>query len=300
MTLSDAVDTWINARLNLAPSTVAGYRSLHRLYIVPAPSGAIDLADLTGADCAALLRPLLACGHTRQAKLLQVLVSAVLSASVRKGQLPRSVMDDVDRVQHRSRPTAWLTPTQARALLTSSAEAKDPYYIAWLLMLCCGLRRGEMLALRWSDIDEARSLLHIQRQEITVNRRVLTTRPKSLSSVRDIPLDEDLIALLRILRDPASGDNLLPADTSAWKLAVALDRALTRANLPRVTLHGLRHSMASVAAGDGVPVKVLQSLMGHAHYQTTADIYAHVYQQPLADAAHTIVHALIPARLEIA
>lgn len=297
MTLSNLTLTWIESRLNLAPSTVAGYRRLHRLYIVNTPPGAVEVANLTGADCAALLRPLLDRGCTRQAKLLQVLVSAVLASAVRKGQLPRNTMDDVDRVQHCPKPTAWLTPEQARTLLISSAEAHDPYYIAWVLMLCCGLRRGEMLALRWSDVDEARKQLHIQRQRIEVERRVLTTRPKSRSSIRDIPLDADLIALLRLHR--GEGDEILPGAT-AWKLADALDRALIRAGLPRVTLHGLRHSMASVAAGDGVPVKVLQSLMGHAHYQTTADIYAHVNQQPLIEAAHSIAHTLIPARLEIA
>ena len=81
--------------------------------------------------------------------------------------------------------------------------------------------------------------------------------------------------------------------------ADALDRALIRADLPRVTLHGLRHTMAAVAAEEDVQVKILQSLMGHAHYQTTADIYAHVNQRPRIEAARTIVRALIGARLEI-
>ena len=58
-------------------------------------------------------------------------------------------------------------------------------------------------------------------------------------------------------------------------------------------------SIAAVAAGDGIPVKVLQSLMGHAHYQTTADIYAHVNQRPRIEAARLISHTLIGARLEI-
>jgi len=244
-----------------------------------------------------LLRPLLDRGCTRQAQLLQILVSAVLRQAVRKRQIYWSPMDEVDHVKHCSKVTPWLTVEQARQLLISSADAHDPYHVAWLIMLCCGLRRGEMLALRWSDIDEARQLLHIQRQMIVIDGVTLITRPKSISSFRDIPLCDELLSLLR-LNNP-NRDDIILAGATQWTLAEALERALQRAQLPRVTLHGLRHTMASVAAEDGVQVKILQSLMGHAHFQTTADIYAHVNQRPRKEAAHLIARSLLPPRLEI-
>ena len=297
MSLSDLVAAWITARsINLAPSTVSGYWTLHRLYIAGTAAGRRDVADLDGSDMIELLKPLLARGCTRQAQLLQVLVSAALKAAVRRRELYWNPMDEVDRVRHQSRLTQWLTVDQARQLLTSSAEAHDPYYVAWLLMLCCGLRRGEMLALRWSDIDEARKELHVARQKIQIEGRILVTRPKSKSSVRDIPIDDALLSILRLHRTPP--DDIMQGVTRKM-FADALDRALERAELPRVTLHGLRHTMAAVAAEDGVQVKILQSLMGHAHYQTTADIYAHVNQRPRIEAARLIVHSLIGARLEI-
>lgn len=297
MSLSDLVSAWIEARaLNLAPSTISGYRRLHRLYIAGTAVGAADAADLDGSDMMELLRPLIARGCTRQAQLLQTLVSAAFRSAIKRRLIPFNPMDEIDHVKHVSQLSAWLTPDQARQLLTSSAEAHDPYYVAWLLMLCCGLRRGEMLALRWSDIDAARSELHVRRQLVIVDRAQLITRPKSLHSVRTIPLDEHLLTLLRL--HLTSSDVIMDGVTPAM-LANALDRALSRAQLPRVTLHGLRHTMAAVAAGDGVPVKILQSLMGHAHYQTTADIYAHVNQGPRIEAAHTISISLLGARLEI-
>lgn len=297
MRLDDYVSAWINTRLNLAPSTISGYVRLHRLYIAGTRVGGIPIADLTESDMVELLRPLLDRGCTRQGQLLQVLVSAALRSAVKRREICFNPMDSVDHVKHCSKVTPWLSVEQARQLLASSAEAKDPYYIAWLLMLCCGLRRGEMLALRWSDIDEARKQLHIQRQVITIDGVTQVTRPKSRSSVRDIPLDDDLLSLLRLNKSAADGTILSGVTRSM--LADALDRSLTRANLPRVTLHGLRHTMASVAAEDGIQVKILQSLLGHAHYQTTADIYAHVNQQPRIEAARLIAHSLIPARLEI-
>lgn len=298
MILSDCVLTWIKARsLNLAPSTLSGYNRLHRLYIAPTAVGAVELASLDGSDMIDLLRPLLARGCTRQAQLLQVLVSAALRSAVKRREIYWSPMDEIDRVKHRSKATPWLTVDQARRLLSTSAEAQDPYYIAWLLMLCCGLRRGEMLGLAWSDVDEAREQLHIERQVIDIDGKTLVTRPKSYSSCRDIPLDADLLIILRLHR---RGNGRIMDGVTRSMLADGLQRALDRAQLPRITLHGLRHTMAATAAGDGVSISVLQSLMGHAHYQTTADIYAHVDVAPRIEAAHTIAHSLIPARLEIA
>ena len=297
MTLSDLVSRWINIKsINRAPSTISGYRRLHRLYIAPTDVGSAEASSLCDEDMVTLLSPLIKRGCTRQAQLLQTLVSAAYRSAIRKHLLRYNPMDEIDRVEHFSRFTPWLSVEQARLLLTSSAEAGDPYYVAWLLMLCCGLRRGEMLALKWSDVDEIRSELHVCRQRIDIDGETLITRPKSEKSIRDIPLDDDLLALLRLCRGPH--DDILHGVTRTM-LAKGLDRALTRADLPRVTLHGLRHTMAAVAAGDGVPVKVLQGLMGHAHYQTTADVYAHVNRQPRIEAAHLIAHSLLGARLEI-
>ena len=75
VSLSELVSRWINARsINRAPSTVSGYKRLHRLYIAPSAVGAKEVADLDGSDMLELLRPLLERGCTRQAQLLQVLV----------------------------------------------------------------------------------------------------------------------------------------------------------------------------------------------------------------------------------
>lgn len=297
MLLSECVKSWIDRRsLTLAPSTVSGYNTLYRLYIQQTRVGGLPLKELDGSDMIELLAPLLSRGCTRQAQLLQVLVSAALKQAVAHKLLYWSPMDEIDRVKHTSRLSAWLTVDQARKLLTSSKEANDPYYVAWLLMLCCGLRRGEMLALKWADIDEPRQLLHIQRQRIDIDGKTLITRPKSAMSVRDIPLSDDLLTVLRLLPHPKP--DILDGVTRTM-LADGLDRALALADLPRVTLHGLRHTMAAVAAEDGITVKVLQSLMGHAHYQTTADIYAHVNQRPRVEAAKTITRSLIGARLGI-
>lgn len=296
MTLLDAVTRWIDQRaINLAVSTCAGYRRLCRLYVAGTEAGGRELSEVDAGDLVELLKPLLQRGCTRQAQLLQVMLGAALKFYVKHGQLQRNPMEELDRVKHKSRFTAWLTESQAQRLLRTSRE-KDPLYLAWLLMLCCGLRRGEILALEWGDVDLERGLLRIRRQEITVDGKTLVTRPKSLASIRDICLDSQLVTELR-LHWRASGRIL---NVSAWELADGLDRALRRAELPRITLHGMRHTFAAVAAGHGVAVKVLQGMLGHAHYSTTADIYEHVDEAARQEAARIITAGLIPTRLEIA
>ena len=297
MLLSECVKSWINARtLSRAPSTISGYNRLYRLYIVDTRVGGMVLDDLDGSDMIELLSPLIRRGCTRQAQLLQVLVSAALRQAVRKRLLTWSPMDEVEKVGHVSKLSAWLTVDQARQLLATSAAAGDPFYVAWLLMLCCGLRRGEMLGLRWSDIDRGRRLLHVERQKIEIDGEVLITRPKSACSVRDIPLNETILNRIPLHRGRDA--DILPR-VSRSMLAHALDLAIIRADVPRVTLHGLRHTMAATAAEDSVSVKVLQTLLGHAHFQTTADIYAHVNETPRIQAIQAISESLLSARLEI-
>lgn len=297
MNLVDTVERWISAReLNRAASTISGYRRLTRKYIQPTQIGAMEVCTLTESEMIQLLRPLILRGYTRQAQLLQVLVSAALRDAVRRREIGYNPMDGVEKVQHQPRMAAWLTVDQAAQLLASSEQRNDPLYLAWLLMLCCGLRRGEMLGLRWDDVDWQRAQLNIERQQITVDRSTIITRPKTRKSVRQIPLDDHVLTMLRLHQN---GDGAILKGVTAKMLHDGLDRALAAAGVPRVTLHGLRHTMAATAAGEGVAIKILQGLMGHAHYQTTADIYAHVDLQPRRQAAAVIAARLLGTRLEI-
>lgn len=290
VTLTDWVQSWIERRsIRLAPSTISGYRGSLRRYITPSVVGAMALDEIAPEDLIVLLSPIIGRGHTRQAQLVQILVGAALRDAVRQRIIPWNPMDMVDKVRHKSRMTAWLTPDQAAKLLRSAMDAGDPYYIAWMLGLCCGLRRGEILGLHTDDIDHAAGVLHVRRQLVRVDGQMLETPPKTLSSIRDVPMPPALADRLRF----AQRGRVVMATPDG--LQIGLDAACRRAGVPRITLHGLRHSMAAVAATEGVPIKVLQEIMGHAQYSTTADVYAHVDR-----AAVRIAAGKVAARLEIA
>ena len=303
VTLTQWINSWIERRsIRLAPQTISGYRTILRKYIASSDVGMTQIGDLTPEELIVLLSPILANGYSRQAQLTQILINAALKDAVRQRIIPWNPMDCVDKIHHRKRSAVWLSADEAIQLLECARIAGDPFYPAWVLGLCCGLRRGEILGLKWSDIDFTASTMHIQRQRIRVEGRILETPPKSDSSNRVIPLAEPVREQLRRIRRIGAvyvlEQNGEPLTDKA--LEHGLEMAVDRAGVRRITLHGMRHTMAATAATQGIPIKILQSIMGHAQYSTTADIYAHVDRSAIIDAVETVAKSTLCARLEIA
>lgn len=289
VTLTAWVECWIARRtIRLKPSTLSGYRGNLRRYIAPSPVGALPIGEVTPEDIVVILSPIVAKGYTRQAQLVQILLGAALKDACRQRIIPSNPVDFVDRIQHKSEFTAWLSTEQAAQFL--KANQNDPYYPAWLLGICCGLRRGEIIGLRWDDVDFSAGVLHVRRQRLRVDGQLIETKPKSLASIRDVPLAASVADQLRKMR----GIGYVIGGTPE-RLREALQAATDRAEVPRITIHGLRHTMAATAATGGVAIKVLQEMMGHAHYSTTADVYAHVDRCAVSAAAK-----IMASRLEIA
>lgn len=289
VTLSQWINSWIERRsIRLRPSTISGYRGSLRRYIEPCSVGDLPLDAIQPEDLIVLLSPIIAKGYTRQAQLVQILIGAALKDAMKRRIISWNPMDCVDRIQHQSEFTAWLTPDESAQLLRSARAAGDPLLDAWMLGLCCGLRRGEILGLTAEDVDCAAAVLHVRRQLVRVDGVQLLTPPKSKSSVRDIPIPRELADRMRFRTGRV-------VSASPGRLQDGLDAACRLAGVPRITLHGMRHSMAAVAAVEGVPIKVLQEMMGHAQYTTTADVYAHVDRTAVRSAARTVA-----TRLEIA
>lgn len=262
---------WIALRsAGLAPRTVESYRDLVRLHIAPA-LGAVSVSDVKPADISALLADLCAAGHTRTAQLVYVLLRASLADAVRCGLLDRSPMELVLRPRHYAQQRAYLCSEDLGRLIAWCLDHPGPYALAWLLAAVLGLRRGEIAGLRWQDVDFRSRVVHIRNQRLRTKGQLLNGPPKSRAGVRDIPVPVLLLEALRRARgvgyvvpiDPAQLDHQLPRDLAA-------------AGLPRVSLHGLRHSMATAAMRSGCALRVLQSILGHASASTTANIYQHV------------------------
>ena len=303
MTVSKCVSRWIDLRAAaLAPRTVECYRDQLRLHIAPT-IGDRKLTKLKARHISAMLAELVASGHSRTAALCYTILRASLRAAVSAGKIPANSCDSLAPPRHRRADPRWWTPEELRRFAVFAQNR--PYALAWQLALCCGLRRGELAGLRWSDIDQASGLIHIRNQRQRVGGRLVDAPPKSASGRRDLPIPPGLVPLLsqqRLMQEAAAllsgvppvyvcspaGEPIAP---EALNRALAAD--IAAAQVRPINLHGLRHSMATLAVSLGVNMRVLQQLLGHSSYAVTAGTYAHVLHADQAAAMDKIACSVL-------
>jgi len=310
-TLADWLDEWL-AGLRLSPSTMASYRKNLRLHVVPYIGG-VPLAALTSARLTALYRQLEATGRhdgsgglsARTVRYIHTIVGKALSAAV-DAEPPLLVRSPAAKA---SPPTAkqarppemhpW-TAQQLGAFLSWSAEG-SPLHAAWHLLAFTGMRRGELLALRWRDIDTDAATIAVARSAGVVRNKgegaqIREAAPKTDRSRRVIDIDPATVAVLRAWKRERGEMSLALARPGAlvfsdlegghlhperfwrsWKATVARCRAALGENAPPViTIHDLRHTHASLLLSAGEPVKTVSERLGHASVAVTLTIYAHV------------------------
>lgn len=247
----------------LKPRTRESYEDLIARYIVPA-LGSVALEDLTGLEISHMLARISATGHSRTSEMCYVLLRCALR------DLDSNPMRRVKRPAHRQvSPQAW-SDEDIKVYIDALADHK--HRLPLLLGVLLGLRRGEICGLRWEDIDFRRELIHIvnQRQRLSTGQ-IVDCSPKSATSIRSLPIPQQLLPLLRANRQLAG--YLCALSPSGLDAA---HRALVRRlGLPYIPLHGLRHSMATACIRHGGDMRALQDVLGHASYSTTANRYTH-------------------------
>ena len=240
-----------------------------------------------------------------QHRVLKALSSA-LGAAERRRLISSNVCRQVEIAPERtpSRPVYDLT--QLNQLLGSIAE--DRLVALWRIYAVLGLRRGEALALKWSRIDFEQGTIRVEESLGTVNGRLSWGPPKSESGRRTIAVDATTLAAVKSHRARQNGEKLaLGAGYADDDLVFAReDGAALRpewvskrfhlltdaAKLPRIHLHDLRHSAASMALTAGVPMKVVSENLGHASLRITADVYSHVTTDLAKESAERVAAAL--------
>jgi integrase len=317
---------WLDTRSDVVrSSTLRGYREHVRHYLNPL-LGHLRLASVRTMHVQAAFRVIVA-GHGRSGRLLasstvdriRATLRSALAEAVRQGLIEHNPAARARLPRpNRTRPVVW-TPAREAAWRDTGERPKvavwtrahlatflghvrnDPLFGLWWLVSLTGLRRGELAALRWRDIDLDAGTLTVHEQIIVVDGQDVVGFPKSASSRRTIALDKITVELLRGLwhrhreslkatgrnRDgyvfvEARGRRLRP-DFLTRRLGVLI----AECGLPPVRLHDLRHGAASIALAAGVDLKVVQDMLGHASIVTTADIYTSV----LSEAAHAAAEA---------
>jgi len=321
MTVGEYLQDWLatSARHRVRPTTFESYRKLVRSYILPV-LGAVPLQKLTPAQVQTFYAAQLTEGRNgakakglspRTVRYLHAILHRALKEAVSLGLVARNVTDAVAPPKDRRRAVeSWDVDDVQRFLDVAAGDRR--FGPVWLVALHTGMRRGELLGLRWQDMDLDAGVLHV-RQALSVvstddGPRITFGEPKTHSGRRTIALDETCVAVLRehrarqIERRLALGPQWREGDLvftnefggpvdpmNLYHRFVAL---AAKAGVPRIPLHGLRHTHATLLMKHGVNPKVVAERLGHADITLTLSTYSHVLPQMQQQAADMFAAAI--------
>ena len=303
--LDDYLDGWLEAsELRIKPSTLASYRTAFAKHIVPA-IGHLRLREITAPDLRAIYAAMVRAGlSAKTARNTHVAARKALGDAVRDGLLTRNPADAAfDLKVTKPRIRAWGPDDLSRFL---AAIEGHKYARLFELMSLTGLRRGEGLGIPWSAVDLDATEITIEQTLIRDgdNGVAISPTPKSEESRRVVELDAGLVALIRAQRkdqlerrmtlgdgwtdtglvfDRGDGRHIDP-DVASQDFA----KIVARAELPPLTIHQLRHTLATLMIEGGESIKVVQETLGHASASTTMDTYSSVRSGEKARAAAEI------------
>jgi len=288
--------TW-SASSQVKATTVAAVNSDIRKHLVP-ELGKIQLKELKAKQIQDMLGRLLVNGRVskdrdglaglspKTVRNVFVTLRHALNDAVRWELLPSNPTDKVTApAWQRKEPRAW-SPEQIAQFLRHAQMTADPLAAVWRLLLCTGMRRGELLGLRWSDIDLVESTVTVRQARVVAGSKVITTTPKSRAGNRTFSIDPGTVIQLAELKNAheaqaelfgywcselvvlsPTGLPMQPKD-----LLQRFQRAARAAGLPVIKLHEARHSAATWALQQGVPVHVVSQRLGHSQTSTTVNV----------------------------
>lgn len=301
-TLGQWLTFWLEevAARDRAVSTLYAYRNMARCHLLPA-LGDVPLRELTPYQIQNYLFERMEQGLAPNTVIKHyVLLTTALGLAVRLEVLDRSPLDRVTPPKRQESHYRFYTPEQLQ-MLFSAAEGtvlELPVKLAAYL----GLRRSEICGLRWQDVDLEAGLLSVREVRTEVGGEVVLKEPKTRSSVRRLG-----IAGLRDLREvlARAREQRPSADPRAWvvlredgrapdpdQLTRDLRRLVRRRGLPPISLHGLRHSFASVANSQGVPMFDISRTLGHSSLAVTSNIYTHLFDSTESGALAAVARAI--------
>ncbi|EPZ18430.1 tyrosine-type recombinase/integrase [Mycobacteroides abscessus] len=304
-TIAGYLDYWMHdvAPLRLRPKTLELYESVIRIHLKPL-LGQQSLTRLSVPILQQVLNRYLAAGHSiRTVRGTRTVLSAALTRAMREELVTRNVARLVELPGEQPKEVVPWSASEAARFLTVAQQ--DPLFPAYLLLMLYGLRRGELLGLRWSDIDWDSAQIHIRQQLQQIGGELQVGPVKTRAGRRDLPL----IPLARKLLAQHQARQL-DNEANQWDLVITADggqpfwprnfvrrfhQLCQRAGLRRIRLHDLRHTTATMLKDNGVPARDAQLILGHAHISTTQQIYQHgnsaVHQQAI-DRIGIVLHTV--------
>lgn len=312
MAFGDWLTYWYenHSKPKIRPTTQETYESRIRLHIIP-EIGSIPLNKLTQNGLQQFYGRLKKSGRKRftdkYGEGLSDRMVRMCHATCRSA-LEKAVQDGLIRVN----PAIGckLPPKKAREMQVLTREelqrfliqAKfEGYYEVFLLDLATGLRRGELMALQWDDLNFKTGVLNVNKQVYDVRGQLQISTPKTKNSVRKIVLPPAVVAVLREYKKTVDSRWMFPSPVKADRLITPgvarrrLQTILERADCKSVRFHDLRHTFATLALENGMDVKTLSAMLGHVSAVTTLDIYTHITGDMQRAAAASIDRSIAKA-----
>jgi integrase len=279
-TVAKYLVTWLDeaATTTLRPRTVEAYQDVIDGYIVPAV-GRIRLVDLEAQDVARMVTGVLKAGRSPQtAKHAHKVLRVALGQAERRGLVTRNVATLV-KSPRVVRPTLTaLSAADARRFL--SATRGHPRWPLYVLAITTGMRRGELLAIRWQDVDLVAGELRVEHTIRQVSRwRFALDEPKTDRSRRTLPLSRLAVEALKVQKSGAPSAAFVFARADGRPLPAAevtreFQAALTAHGFPKIRLHDLRHTAAQIMLEQsGGDLRQVMTMLGHSTLTTTVDTY---------------------------
>lgn len=323
-TLADFLtQTWLPAvEHTIKPGTFESYRRNVRLHIAGRPIGRRLLQEVDPTQLNALYGALLAGDDAHRAlsprsvAYIAAILHRAFRDAVRWQAVVRNPADAADppRAARRNDLATW-SGAQLHTFLDSVDE--DRLRVCWWLLATTGMRRGEVLGLRWADVDLDAGTLRVVRTLITtdVQRKgspgMAWGTPKTAKGRRIVALDAATVAAIRLHRTRQLEERLrfgegyddqdlvvCAADGTPIHpktISYQFGKAARAAGLPRIRLHDLRHTHATLALKAGVHPRIVQERLGHANVSITLDTYSHVDLDMQAAAAARVAALIVPA-----
>lgn len=305
-TLGAFLGTWLEdvVRPTLAPKTYESYRDTVRKHILPTLGGK-QLDKVSPQMVQALLREKEREGLSpRTVAYIRTVLRIALARAVKWSLVTRNAAALTDAPRQERIERSIMMPEQAATFL--AAARGDRLEALYLVTATLGLRLGEVLGLRWSDLDLEAGTLRVEQTVQRVGGRLIFKEPKTRKSRRKLTMPATVAQSLRAHRDRQRWE----ADRAGWvdhdlvfpngyggpmepsNVLARFKKVLAGAGLPPQRFHDLRHYAASFLVAQGVPMRVVMDILGHSQMSTTSDLYSHVMPAAHRDVADLIDRAL--------
>ena len=289
------------------PTTYERYEQIVRIHVRPA-LGSVKLKNLTPVHVRGLYREKLEAGlSARTVQYIHVTLHKALKQAVQDGLIPRNATEAVKAPQVRREEMRPLSAEQVKVLL--EVARGDRLEALYVLAIHTGLRQGELLGLKWEDVDLESGTLRVRRTLVTAKGGPVLTAPKTKGSRRSVKLTQDAVEALRShlkhqLQEIDRAGSLWRENglMFASESGEPLDRRyltscrykalLKRAELPMIRFHDLRHTCATLLLSKNVNPKIVSEMLGHASIAITLDTYSHVLPNMRDQAAAAMEEAL--------